>query len=1016
MANFLSISYSSNPIENPLNKVNYEGPMGHIMANVGETGGPSAYGTFDQNGNVEEWTNTINDKKIRVCGGYAGCDLSLLDAKFRDDFEDSKKYRGFRVASLSNPNNLSNFLLVGDKKNNSDSNGYGKIDYDFYIAKYQVTIEEWCEFINSIASYTTESEIVTGLDLEIGLRYDFINGFVPFLPIYPYGGIPIITSDTYGLINNAFLCMVDFQQPSSFPGKYTFVPKEEHKNKPITNVSWLNALRYCNWLHNNKPVGFQTINNDGLTPNKSTTENGAYTINGSTSIENSKINNYIFSKYRLPTFNEWYKAAFYKSGNRNAGYWKYATQSNQIPIKSNKKTTDETSLIFEYDLNPKDGFEQFYFNSEPKIVLPLSNPVDVMVDWGDGNIEHFDTGGQKEHYYGSYKKYLVKISGITHNIDNKYSFSKMYNPVSENEEIVVFNHKLTKCLSFGELELKSLRGFFENCFNFVRVPKKIPNTVEDLSFCFFSAANFNSNNIYYWNVSNVIDMKYMFFNARSFNQDIGNWNVSKVDNMTGLFTLARNFNQDIKDWDVSNVTNMNSMFSNSLFDQNISSWNVSNVTNMKSMFESSPFDQNISSWNVSNVTNMQRMFSNSIFNQDVQNWDVSSVINMQSMFEDSLFNQNIGSWNVGNVVNMESMFEYSLFNQDIRNWDVSSVTNMQGMFFGSIFNNNIGSWNVSNVTNMSIMFRNSIFNQDINNWNVSKVDNMQGMFSNSIFNQNIGDWDVSNVTNMNSMFADSLFNQDIRNWDVSSVTNMSGLFGGSSYNYEIHVWNTSNVENMSYMFSRNNVYDKDLSNLDVSKVKNMNFMFRNNLNFNQDITNWNTSNLLYMAGMFYGASSFNQDISILDTSNVTSMSNLLNGATSFDQNLENLDITNVIDIGGMFSNINFSPNIVNWDVSNINFMYNLFENNSSFNENISNWDVSSVINMQRMFKNSNFNQNIGNWNVSNVTYMNEMFENNISFNQDLSNWCVLNILIEPYNFDAGAVSWILSRPIWGTCP
>ena len=89
LANFLSISYSSNPIENPLNKVNYEGPMGHIMANVGETGGPSAYGTFDQNGNVEEWTNTINDKKIRVCGGYAGCDLSLLDAKFRDDFEDS---------------------------------------------------------------------------------------------------------------------------------------------------------------------------------------------------------------------------------------------------------------------------------------------------------------------------------------------------------------------------------------------------------------------------------------------------------------------------------------------------------------------------------------------------------------------------------------------------------------------------------------------------------------------------------------------------------------------------------------------------------------------------------------------------------------------------------------------------------------------------------------------------------------------------------------------------------------
>ena len=33
----------------------------------------------------------------------------------------------------------------------------------------------------------------------------------------------------------------------------------------------------------------------------------------------------------LPSENEWYKAAFYKGGSANAGYWTYATQSNNPP-------------------------------------------------------------------------------------------------------------------------------------------------------------------------------------------------------------------------------------------------------------------------------------------------------------------------------------------------------------------------------------------------------------------------------------------------------------------------------------------------------------------------------------------------------------------------------------------------------------------------------------------------------------------------------------------------------------
>ncbi|MEE2904990.1 MAG: BspA family leucine-rich repeat surface protein [Gemmatimonadota bacterium] len=61
-------------------------------------------------------------------------------------------------------------------------------------------------------------------------------------------------------------------------------------------------------------------------------------------------------------------------------------------------------------------------------------------------------------------------------------------------------------------------------------------------------------------------------------------------------------------------------------------------------------------------------------------------------------------------------------------------------------------------------------------------------------------------------------------------------------------------------------------------------------------------------------------------------------------------------------------------------------------------------------------QDISSWDVSSVTYMHSMFQNATSFNQDLSGWCVSLVTSEPTNFDTGATSWVLARPVWGTCP
>lgn len=96
-----------------------------------------------------------------------------------------------------------------------------------------------------------------------------------------------------------------------------------------------------------------------------------------------------------------------------------------------------------------------------------------------------------------------------------------------------------------------------------------------------------------WNVSNVTDMSYMFYNASSFNININSWDTSSVTNMSGMFSEAESFNQPLGKWNVANVENMSFMFYAAVsFNQNLDSWNIREKVINHSIFEATQLEAN----------------------------------------------------------------------------------------------------------------------------------------------------------------------------------------------------------------------------------------------------------------------------------------------------------------------------------------------------------------------------------------------------------------------------------------
>ena len=114
---------------------------------------------------------------------------------------------------------------------------------------------------------------------------------------------------------------ITFNRGNANGSKYVIKPNMS--NKPVIYVSWFDCARYCNWLHNGKQI-YSTTDEAANARNT-----GAYNVG--TAVTGNAVARESDATYYIPTENQWYKAAYYKGGSTNAGYWRYATQSDSDP-------------------------------------------------------------------------------------------------------------------------------------------------------------------------------------------------------------------------------------------------------------------------------------------------------------------------------------------------------------------------------------------------------------------------------------------------------------------------------------------------------------------------------------------------------------------------------------------------------------------------------------------------------------------------------------------------------------
>jgi formylglycine-generating enzyme required for sulfatase activity len=243
---------------------------------------------------------------------------------------------------------------VGNPGNPADTRydvvGFGSVSKHYRIGTTEVTNAQYTAFLNAVDP--------TGANT---------------LALYH----SVMSSDARGGIN--------FNSGAANGSKYEIKPGRD--NNPVVYVSWYDAIRFANWLHNGQGAG--------------DTENGAYTLLGGTPTPSNgnSITRNPGARWWLPSEDEWYKAAYHKNDGATANYWDYPTSTNTVPYSDQPPGSDapdpsNTANFFKND-GVANGYDDGYavtgatsFNSAQNYLTDVGAYASALGPYGT-----FDQGG-----------------------------------------------------------------------------------------------------------------------------------------------------------------------------------------------------------------------------------------------------------------------------------------------------------------------------------------------------------------------------------------------------------------------------------------------------------------------------------------------------------------------------------------------------------------------------------------------------------------------------------------------
>lgn len=269
------------------------------------------------------------------------------------------------------------WLPVGNPGNANSPSGKGAVSYSYNISAYDVTNNQYVEFLNS--------NDATGTNLR-GLYHSGMG-------TAPYGGI------AYN---------------SAAPSGSKYDVTNGAGNHPVNYVNFYDTLRFANWLNNGQAPG--------------STETGAYTLLGGTpvpsnsdSIGRGPILRNAGAHVFLPSFHEWYKAAYYNPAT--SSYFQYPTSSDTAPTATGPTATPNSANYLGVLGNLTD-VGAYSGTTSPYGALDMGGNV---WQWNELFSATFDPIFSMAYTYrnvegGSYTQFSGGVSALSSSVSNGLSF------------------------------------------------------------------------------------------------------------------------------------------------------------------------------------------------------------------------------------------------------------------------------------------------------------------------------------------------------------------------------------------------------------------------------------------------------------------------------------------------------------------------------------------------------------------------------------------------------------------